>query len=92
MFTLNNCNNIIAWSDTLRISLLDLTRKSYQKKTWTNEEKMEVNHHFQKFILLKKLPGKVQIEDVMKSSSVLRARPWKNIKDFIRCAIAKSNF
>lgn len=52
---------------------------------WT--EKETVIKHFQKYLLLKKLPGKREIQNCIDMEIVLSRRTWRNVKDFIRNTI-----
>jgi hypothetical protein len=47
-----------------------------------------VFRHFMPSILRKIIPGKDQIEEVRIKETSLDTRSWRNIKDFIRNAIA----
>nr|XP_022307366.1 uncharacterized protein LOC111113406 [Crassostrea virginica] len=58
-----------------------------KRKPWTEPEKETVAKHFQKYILLKKLPGKREIQKCLDAELVLRKRTWRNVKDYIRNTI-----
>lgn len=54
---------------------------------WTEKEKETVIKHFQKYLLLKKLPGKRDIQNCIDMEIVWRRRTCRNVKDFIRNTI-----
>lgn len=54
---------------------------------WTEKEKETVIKQFQKYLLLKKLPGKREIQNCIDTEIVLSRRTWRNVKDFIRNTI-----
>lgn len=54
---------------------------------WTEKEKETVIKQFQKYLLLKKLPGKRDIQNCIDTEIVLSRRTWRNVKDFIRNTI-----
>ncbi|XP_078314008.1 uncharacterized protein LOC111109333 [Crassostrea virginica] len=58
-----------------------------KRKPWTEPEKETVAKHFQKYILLKKLPGKREIQKCLDAELVLRKRTWRNVKNYIRNTI-----
>ncbi|KAJ8958082.1 hypothetical protein NQ314_006451 [Rhamnusium bicolor] len=59
-------------------------RKQIIKRKWTTEEAKIVSNEFKDFLLMKKLPGKKDIEEFMnKNKEILQNRTWKNIKDFL---------
>ncbi|XP_062608302.1 uncharacterized protein LOC134270140 [Saccostrea cucullata] len=64
----------------------ELHTHTKKRVPWSIPEKKVVLNHFKKTILLGRLPGKKDIEDLIKADkkSILTNRSWKNIKDFIR--------
>ncbi|KAJ8021969.1 Hematopoietic prostaglandin D synthase [Holothuria leucospilota] len=65
-------------------------RVKVRRKPWTEEEVAVVKAAFQKEILLHRLPGKADIEKVLKRNSCLKGRSWRNVKDFIRNRYTRS--
>ncbi|XP_033644799.1 uncharacterized protein LOC117304448 isoform X2 [Asterias rubens] len=57
-------------------------RRQFKRRPWTAQEKKDVTEGLQRFILLKKIPGKRDIES--SCPVALQTRTWKNIKDFCR--------
>ncbi|XP_033644549.1 uncharacterized protein LOC117304284 isoform X1 [Asterias rubens] len=57
-------------------------RRHFKRRPWTAQEKKDVTEGLQRFILLKKIPGKRDIES--SCPVALQTRTWKNIKDFCR--------
>ena len=55
---------------------------------WSTMQREAVFRHFMPSILRKIIPGKDQIEEVRIKETSLDTRSWRNIKDFIRNAIA----
>ena len=51
---------------------------------WSMEETDVVKKKFEKFLHLKRLPGKSECENLIKQNEVLKNRTWRNIKDFVR--------
>lgn len=56
------------------------------KLPWTEAERMAVERHFSKFLLLEErgLPGKNDILRCLDAEPDLSRRTWKNIKDYVR--------
>lgn len=60
------------------------SHKTTKKRTWTEGEKYAVQKHFGRMIILKRLPGKSEIETCLGAEPELRGRTCKNVKDFVR--------
>lgn len=50
---------------------------------WTEKEKETVIKHFQKYLLLKKLPGKRDIQNCIDMEIVLSRRTCRNVKGLL---------
>ncbi|XP_071792889.1 uncharacterized protein [Asterias amurensis] len=57
-------------------------RRQFKRRPWTAQEKKDVTEGLQRFFLLKKIPGKRDIES--SCPVALQTRTWRNIKDFCR--------
>lgn len=61
------------------------------RRPWTEEEKQIVLTEMKKNILLEKLPGKLQCEELIGKHEELRQRSWTMIKHFVRNKITAAN-
>lgn len=64
-------------------------KQPVHKRSWTENEKTAVMKHFQRDIMLKRLPGKEVIEKCIQQEEDLQRRTWKNIKDYVRNQFGK---
>lgn len=64
-------------------------RHKTQKKPWNPSEMNSVNKHFSHFIAMSKVPGKNDIENVLKKDKILSKRTWRNVKDQVYNLIKK---
>ena len=64
-------------------------RQKVKKKPWTKAESNAVLSHFDGFIKRCKNPGKADVEYCVEKNPVLKDRPWKVIKDYVRNHIVK---
>jgi hypothetical protein len=62
------------------------TRKNArERRTWGQEEVSAVEKQLSKFMVLKRLPGKHEIEEAMrKSGGALSRRTWQQVKYYIK--------
>lgn len=60
------------------------------RKEWSSDEKSVVEQEFGSYFYLTRLPGKSDIEKVIRRQPVLSNRPWKQIKYFIKNAQGKN--
>ncbi|KAL3836143.1 hypothetical protein ACJMK2_021592 [Sinanodonta woodiana] len=59
--------------------------------TWVKEENDAVLKHLSKFILLKRIPGKMDIDNSIAKERALCRRIWKNVKDSCRNKILSTH-
>lgn len=59
-------------------------RKTPTRKKWTELERTAVLKHLHSFIEKRKLPGKREIDNVLKLKNAFETEVWKNVKDFVR--------
>ena len=78
--------SLIVKTDSL---IIEVAKREYlklghdgQHRPWTVEEKRDVMEGLQRFFLMKKLPGKRDIETACPVA--LATRTWRNIKDFCK--------
>lgn len=55
-------------------------RKTCVKRPWSEEEKIAILRHFQKHILLKKVPNKKECDSCLAVENILSGRSWSHIK------------
>lgn len=83
LWCVNSENDVIFdWNTRLNFKKFMLYLE--KRVPWTEKEKETVIKHFQKYLLLKKLPGKREIQNCIDMEIVLSTRrTWRNVKDFI---------
>ena len=56
-----------------------------ERRPWSHIEQNAVRQHLGNYFVMKKLPGKLEIETAKcKAGAALSQRPWKQIKYFIK--------
>jgi len=59
-------------------------RQPANKKRWSDEESEAVRKSFAKYFIIGQLPGKLEIEELIRHNPCLSSRTWRNVKDFVR--------
>jgi hypothetical protein len=54
------------------------------KRRWTDQEQEAVKQSLGKYLFVKSLPGKREIDECLSRHPVLCSRSWLNVKDFVR--------
>ena len=76
---------------TIKKMKIMLHPQKSRKRTWVKEEQDAVLKHLSKFILLKRIPGKMDIDNCIAKEPALSRRSWKNVKDFCRNRILSTH-
>ena len=63
--------------------------KPINRRPWSAHEKEAVNRRFGHFIQMLKVPGKGDIDLVLKKEKCLSKRSWRNVKDAVHNIIMK---
>lgn len=64
-------------------------KQSAVRRPWTVAEMSAISKYFKHYIDMLKVPGKDDIETVMKTEKSLAGRTWRNIKDQVHNQIIK---
>ena len=59
-------------------------KKRSRRRPWSAAERNAIVRHFHTCSVLKRVPGKNEIEQAIASDPVLKNRTWRNIKDCVR--------
>lgn len=63
--------------------------KTCVKRPWSEEEKAAVRRHFQRHILIKKVPNKSECDNCIKAEPTLCNRTWSHVKFFVKNSFSK---
>ena len=66
------------------------TKEKQKKIPWSKDESSAVLEYFAAYINRNKIPGKGDIEACFDVFPILKSRPWKTVKDFVRNRIVKA--
>ncbi|XP_067291008.1 uncharacterized protein [Pseudorasbora parva] len=63
------------------------TTRIILKRAWSEEERAAVHKHLGRFIAERRVPGKLECAKCLEEERALKARSWKDVKNFVYNAI-----
>ncbi|XP_063067616.1 uncharacterized protein LOC134459242 [Engraulis encrasicolus] len=71
---------------------VEMPKTVQKKRPWTDDERSAVLSKLQKYIALRRVPGKAACDECLREHSVtLQSRTWKDIKNFVHNNIQSSS-